>query len=194
MAQITREAIYAFEAAAAVQDRMPAFRPTGYMSNLLGPTTNGAVYWYTNDRGDLVLNRLNAINLLQGLQRWTGPGTTVDRYYGSQTRTRLLQQTGLADGPRGLVEMRELLERAVVMARHGGVGAVIFPQRTRFPTVSTLSLVDGAIAPIGSSADLLYWDGSRGAFPGRGTPAPTPLDNPLPPVEPSPERQRIMMS
>jgi len=186
MSAISRAAIYQFERLATARDRMPMATATAgsVYSSFVSAVPKAATWWWTNERGDLRLFRSNPINVLQNLQEWAG--APIDRYWGSQTRTRLMQYAGLSDAPSAPVPMRTLLEAALARALEGqgfGPGTVVIPQLATFPPLNAPrgTFVGGVVA---SGDNLLYWDGSRGAF--RATEAPPVADVPPTPVAPTP--------
>ena len=163
MSAISRAAIYQFERLATARDRMPMATATAgsVYSSFLSPTQKSATWWWTNEQGDLRLFRANALWVLQTLQ--AASRADVDRTWGSQTRTRLLQYTGLSDSPGAVTSMRTLLEAALAKQAEAvwGPGTVVIPQAAVFPPTNAIATLSGTI---GTPDSLLYWDGSQGAF------------------------------
>lgn len=160
---ISRADIYAFERQATATDRMPMSRATrgAVSSSFVSPVQRASVFWVTTPRGDLYLLRSNALKVLQRLQEVSG--AAVDHYWGSVTRTNLLQYTGLSDRPGAVVSMRDLIEAAIAKTLLPSLGpvTVVIPQAAQFPSTNALTYVGGDLTP-GDS--LRYWDGARGTF------------------------------
>lgn len=186
MPAISRSTLYQFERLATARDRMPTAIATGgrVYSSFTSAAPRAATWWWTNERGDLRLFRSSAINVLQTLQ--AAAGAEIDRYWGSQTRTRLMQYTGLSDAPSAPVPMRTLLEAALARSLESlgfGPGTVVIPQLAEFPPIDAPrgTFVGGVVQ---GSDNLLYWDGARGVF--QATEAPPVVNVPPTPAAPAP--------